>query len=104
MLRAAATSFAITCAALLACAPAHAAPVQGYVAKPATAPTKASFIVRESMWRCDTAGTCRGPASTSSPATACALAARQLGEIATFEANGRAFDEAALARCNKKAG
>lgn len=82
---------------------AQAQPVTGYVAVPAKAPSKASFIVRDRMWKCEKAGACAGPKSTGNQNTACALAVRRLGVLSAFQVDGRAFEEATLAKCNEQA-
>jgi hypothetical protein len=41
--------------------------------------------------------------SNSRPAIVCAQAVKKIGKVQSFEANGQAFDEAALAKCNEKA-
>lgn len=60
----------------------------------------AQEIIRGTMIRC--AGTeCRGAKSSSSPRTICAKVADEFGPLASFAYKGEAFDEAALAKCNK---
>lgn len=106
MVRVISTSFAITCSLLLigTASTSHAAQGAGYVATPAKASAKSSFIVRDRLWKCDTTGACVGPRSTGNQNTACALAAQRLGTLTAFHVEGQPFDEAALARCNEKAG
>jgi hypothetical protein len=105
MVRILSASFAATCSLLLlaSASTAPAAQGAGYVATPAKAPVKNSFIVRDRMWKCDDAGSCAGPKSTGNQNTACALAAQRLGPLTAFHVEGQPFDEAALARCNERA-
>ncbi len=51
------------------------------------------------VWSCD--GTnCTAPRGTSRPGVICGRMVRELGPVASFTANGEAFDAEALARCN----
>lgn len=106
MVRIISASFAITCSLLLlaGASPVAAAQSAGYLATPAKAPAKNSFIVRDRLWKCDPAGACAGPKSTGNQNTACALAAQRLGTLTAFHVEGQPFDEAALAKCNERAG
>jgi hypothetical protein len=106
MVRVLSISFAATCSLLLlaSASAGHAAQGSaGYLATPAKAPAKTSFIVRDRLWKCDTAGACAGPKSTGNQNTACALAAQRLGTLTAFHVEGQPFDEAALAKCNERA-
>jgi hypothetical protein len=83
-------------------APAFAAAPM-YKLVPATAVTKAkSVVVGETLWRCAPAG-CVAGESGSRPAIVCAQAARKVGKIESFTANGAAFTADELAKCNEKA-
>lgn len=106
MVRIVSASFAATCSLLLlaSASTSHAAQASGYLATAAKAPAKNSFIVRDRLWKCDDAGTCAGPKSTGNQNTACALVAQRLGTLTAFHVEGQPFDEAALAKCNEKAG
>ena len=73
-----------------------------YSAKPATAPAKASLITGDVMWKC-TNGLCVAPKTTSRDAIVCEQVAKRVGTLASFAANGAAFDDAALAKCNTRA-
>ena len=105
MVRIISASFAATGSLLLlaSASASHAAQGAGYVATPAKASAKASFIVRDRLWKCDPAGACAGPRSTGNQNTACALAAQRLGTLTAFHVEGQPFDEAALAKCNERA-
>jgi hypothetical protein len=62
-----------------------------YKLVPATALTSAkSVVVGETLWRCG-------------PTGVCAQAARKVGKIESFTANGTAFTADELAKCNAKA-
>ena len=51
------------------------------------------------IWTCE--GTsCSAPRGTSRPSVICGRLVRELGPVASFTANGEAFDTEALARCN----
>jgi hypothetical protein len=64
--------------------------------------TATTVIVRDVLWKCDGAG-CVATSATSRPAIVCATAARKIGKIASFTANGQDFTAEELAACNKKA-
>lgn len=54
------------------------------------------------VWNC--AGTaCTAPRGTSRPAVVCARLVRELGRVSAFSADGRAFEQADLDRCNASA-
>ena len=54
------------------------------------------------VWSCE--GTnCSAPRGTSRPAVICGRLVRELGPVASFTANGEAFDAEALTRCNAAA-
>lgn len=61
-----------------------------------------SVVVGETLWRCGPNG-CVAGESTSRPAVVCAQAARKVGKIESFTANGTAFSAEELAKCNEKA-
>ena len=81
-------------------APAFAA---GFQAETSSAPAQERFVARDSIWRC--AGTnCVSTNRTSTrPAIACAALARQVGELKSFSADGRAFAAEELQACNARA-
>lgn len=106
MVRILSVSFAATCSLLLlaSASSSHAAQGSaGYLAMPAKASAKNSFIVRDRLWKCDSTGACAGPKSTGNQNTACALAAQRLGTLTAFHVEGQPFDDAALAKCNERA-
>ena len=73
-----------------------------YNAKPVAAPSKPSLIAGSMMWKCD-GGVCSAAKATSRDAIVCEQVVKRLGAVSTFSANGAAFDEAALAKCNARA-
>lgn len=64
--------------------------------------TTKPVIVNETLWRCTTDG-CVASQSTSRPSIVCAQAARKVGKLESFTANGTAFSADELAKCNQKA-
>lgn len=81
---------------------AGAAASDTYVAVPATASTKASFITRSTVWRARDGGFVAGQAPER-PAVLCELVAREVGTLASFSVAGTAYDAEQLAKCNAKA-
>ncbi|MFM9851719.1 MAG: CC_3452 family protein [Sphingomonadaceae bacterium] len=80
-----------------------AASEPAYRLTPAVALASAkSVIVNEVLWKCGPSG-CSAAQANSRPAIVCIQAARKIGKLESFTANGTAFDEAALAACNAKA-
>ena len=92
-------TLAITASMLFA----TAASAQGYYSvTPTAAPTKASVITGGMLWKCD--GTaCTAGRGSSRDAIVCEQVVKRVGTLATFSANGAAFDTAALAKCNARA-
>lgn len=86
-------------AAVLVTAPAAATI---YSAKPAVQPESARIIARDISWNCSSA-TCLGRTEESRPAILCEGLAKRAGRLESFTANGRAFGQAALAKCNASA-
>lgn len=76
---------------------------QGYYSvTPAVAPTKASVITGGMLWKCD--GTaCIAGRGGSRDAIVCEQVVKRVGALASFSANGAAFDASALAKCNARA-
>lgn len=86
-------------AAALAGSPAFAAT---YTAKPAVQPEAARIIARDISWNCGPAA-CVGKTAESRPAILCEGLAKRAGRLENFFADGRAFGEAQLAKCNASA-
>ncbi len=78
-----------------------AAPMYKLIPATAVASVK-SVVVGETLWRCGPTG-CVAGQSNSRPAVVCAQAARKVGKIESFTANGAAFTAEELAKCNEKA-
>ena len=83
-------------AAALVGTPAMAA---NYSAKPATQPEASRIIARDISWACGP-DACQGSTEESRPAVLCQGLAKRAGQLTNFVANGRAFGEAELAKCN----
>ncbi|WP_294320683.1 hypothetical protein [uncultured Sphingomonas sp.] len=81
---------------------ATAQPVRGYAAVPAVAPTIAAMMTRSTPWKC-AGDRCVTNRTEGSPLTMCQLAAKELGTLTTFTANGEAFAAEQLAKCNTRA-
>ncbi len=73
-----------------------------YSAKPAVQPEASRIIARDISWACGPAA-CLGSTEESRPAVLCQGLAKRAGQLTSFIANGRAFGEAELAKCNLSA-
>jgi hypothetical protein len=89
----------IAATAALAGSPALAAT---YSAKPAVQPETARIIARDISWNCGPAA-CLGRTEESRPAILCEGLAKRAGRLDNFVADGRAFGQAELAKCNASA-
>lgn len=96
------TSAIIASAALLAATGASAQAAGYYVATPVAAPAKARLMTRSTPWRLYN-GTYVAAQAPEREMTLCQLVARDAGQLAAFTAGGKAFDAAALDKCNAKA-
>jgi hypothetical protein len=94
-------SFAATLAASTLFA-VSAASAGYYDAKPVATPAKASSITGGVMWKCAD-GLCSAPASSARAPIVCEMVVKRYGALTSFAADGKAFDEAALAKCNSRA-
>ncbi|WP_260482833.1 CC_3452 family protein [Sphingomicrobium flavum] len=90
----------IALSALLASAPAFAA-VPVMTATP-EAGVEGRIITKGASWNCTAAG-CKAASDSSRPMVLCQRLAREVGTLAAFEVDGRAFDAEQLAKCNAKA-
>ena len=81
---------------------ASAASAGYYNATPVAAPAKPSLIAGSMMWKCD-GGACTAAKATSRDAIVCEQVVKRVGALTTFSANGTAFDDATLAKCNARA-
>ncbi len=95
------TSAMLSAAALILPFAAAAQP-RGYSAVPATAPTIAAMMTRSTPWKC-AGDRCVTTRTEGSPLTMCQLAAKELGTLTAFTANGEAFAAEQLAKCNTRA-
>lgn len=85
--------------ALAVAVPASAATYAGIPA----APTGATRIVaRDIVWTCGPSA-CQGSTESSRPQVLCQSLARKAGKLSRFVADGRAFAEPELAKCNATA-
>ena len=67
----------------------------------APATTTGATLAGGLVWNCaDTA--CAAPKGTSRPAIVCARLVKEVGEVSTFTAGGKALEAEDLARCNAK--
>ncbi len=83
--------------------PALAQGSAGYSLVPAAAPASGEALVASDViWKRSGAGYV-APKANSRPSVVCSQAERKIGKVASFTADGQAFDEAALAKCNEKA-
>ncbi|MBK8630855.1 MAG: hypothetical protein IPN84_11845 [Sphingomonadales bacterium] len=81
--------------------PVYAAQGPEYSAK-LTSAIEGTRVASDTLWRC--AGTeCTASRATARATIVCAHAAREFGKLESFAFQGKAFDEAALAKCNAKA-
>ena len=85
--------------AAIVAAPAAAAT---YSAKPAVQPEASRIIARDISWVCGP-DACQGSTAESRPAVLCQGLAKRAGPLTSFVANGRAFGQAELAKCNLSA-
>lgn len=63
---------------------------------------KASLVTGSTLWKCKD-GVCSAPKGADRDAVMCEMVAQRTGELTAFTANGAAFDEAALKKCNARA-
>lgn len=92
---------ALTFGATLTPAPAQAAQGPFYQAELATPAGESVVVAGDIAWRCaDTA--CTADRGTSRPAIVCERLVKKAGPVTAFIADGKALDEAKLARCNGK--
>lgn len=75
---------------------------QFYSARPVNAPSVASLVVRDTIWKCGGEGCASATRGKSRPAFVCESLAREVGELASFRAGDKEFDAEALAKCNSR--
>ncbi|HEY8604050.1 CC_3452 family protein [Tsuneonella suprasediminis] len=90
---------ALTFGTALAPSPAQAAQGPFYQAELASAAGNNVVVAGGVAWHCaETA--CTADRATSRPEIVCARLAKKAGDVTSFSADGKALDEAKLARCN----
>ncbi len=83
--------------------PAFAQGSVGYSVVPVAAPASGEALVASDViWKRSGEGYV-APRANRRPAIVCAQAAKKIGKVVSFTAEGQSFDEAALAKCNEKA-
>jgi len=92
---------AIAIAAFAFAAPALAAG-SALQAVPANA-AAGKYVTQGASWTCDDAGCHAKSDGGSRPAILCERLVKEVGAVASFAADGKAFDEKQLERCNAKA-
>ncbi len=60
------------------------------------------IIARDVLWSC-AGNACVANNATSRPAIVCAVAAKKIGQLSAFSANGKDFTADELAKCNARA-
>jgi hypothetical protein len=96
-------SAVVASAALLAAAGAPAQVVRSYyVATPAAAPAKDRLLTHSTPWRLQGASFV-APQAPERDLVLCQLVAKDVGQLSSFSAGGKAFDAATLDKCNARA-
>jgi hypothetical protein len=91
---------ALSFGAALTPAPANAGETGPFYRAELAAPAaEARPIAGELAWTCND-NTCAAGKGTSRPVIVCARLAKEVGPVASFEADGKPLDEDQLARCN----
>lgn len=96
-------SAVVTSAALLAAAGVQAQSPAYYVATPAATPGKDRLMTRATPWRLQN-GAFVAARAPERDQVLCQLVARDVGGLSAFSVGGKAYDAAALDKCNAKAG
>jgi hypothetical protein len=86
---------------LLAIPQAHAATGPYYQVSLAQPAAVDKQLIRGVFVKCE-GTTCRAPLASSAAKNVCISIARELGEVASFQAGNRVFDATELASCNEK--
>jgi hypothetical protein len=82
--------------------PVYAQSGAAYSLTPATTVAANTVVTGETLWKCS-GDSCFAAKSTSRPAIVCAQAAKKVGKLSSFTANGQTFSDEELAKCNAKA-
>jgi hypothetical protein len=89
----------LTFGAAIAPAPAQASTGAYYTAELAAPAKDSRYIGGGLVWRCE-GTTCAAPKGTSRPEVVCRKLQREVGQIASFRANGETLEGERLAKCN----
>ena len=73
-----------------------------FEAQPLSRPSRERFVAGDNAWRCGDGG-CRSARTSTRPALVCSTLVREVGPLASFSVDGRAFDAPALEACNRRA-
>ena len=73
-----------------------------YTAQPETRPAQQRILARDNIWRC-TDTLCTSARTTTRPAIVCSTLVREIGQLRSFSAAGRAFSAEELEACNSRA-
>jgi hypothetical protein len=73
-----------------------------FVATPVEAPTRASFVTQNTLWKC-AGNVCVAPKAPTKDKVMCERAVQRLGALSAFTVAGTPFDAQALAACNARA-
>ena len=92
----------LTAAAFAATAAPAMASQAHFRAQPVAPASEARLVVRDTIFRCGTAG-CAAARGSTRPEIVCSVLAREVGQLASFSAGDRDFDTAALEACNRRA-
>jgi hypothetical protein len=73
-----------------------------FTAQPETRPAQPRILARDNIWRC-TDTLCISARTATRPAIVCSTLVRQVGQLRSFSAAGRAFSAEELEACNSRA-
>lgn len=90
---------ALTIGSAITPSPAYAGEGAFYRAELAAPSAKGSAIAGGLVWKCAETN-CAASKGTSRPAIVCARLAKEVGQVASFSAGGKALEAADLAKCN----
>jgi hypothetical protein len=73
-----------------------------YKAQPVSKPSESRIVLRDTLWKCGESA-CFGSGSNSRPAIVCAVLAKRVGPLRSFQVAGAALAPAELEACNARA-
>ena len=73
-----------------------------FTAQPEARPAQQRILARDNIWRC-TDTLCTSARTTTRPAIVCSTLVREIGQLRSFSAAGRAFSAEELEACNSRA-